>query len=269
MAVRARYPECLIALWARRDSAVVEVDAAGIADLASSALQPVVDGADLVVFCVPMEVMPGLARQIAPWIKPDALITDVGSAKAEVVETLGAIFSVAGKGRFVGSHPMAGSEQSGLSAARADLFERAVCIVTPVPLSDIGAVEEISTFWQSLGCQVRCLSPVEHDQAIGLVSHLPHLLAAVLVDFVCSRNANSLNFCGNGFRDTTRIAAGPAEMWTGIFASNRAVLSEELEHFIERLQSVALVLKRGDDGAMTQLLVDAKVERERINPRRV
>lgn len=266
LAVRAKHPECQIALWARRDAAVAEVEAAGIADLASTALAPVVEGADLVVFCVPMEVMPALAAQMVPYLKTDAMVTDVGSAKLEVVEQLGAIF--AQKGRFVGSHPMAGSEQSGLAAARRDLFEGAVCIVTPVETSDRQAVEAIGAFWEELGCRVRCLNPAEHDQAIGLVSHLPHLLAAVLVDFVCSRNPNSVNFCGNGFRDTTRIASGPAGMWAGIFASNRSVLSTELDLFIAKLQQVATILKQGDDEAMTRLLADAKRERDRIPPAR-
>ena len=264
LAVRARYPECCIALWARRDAAVAEVKAAGISDIASTSLAPVVEEADLVVFCVPMEAMPDLAVQMLPYLKADALVTDVGSAKKEVVEKLGAIF--AEKGRFVGSHPMAGSEQSGLAAARGDLFEGAVCIVTPVEGSDRNAVQAVSSFWEQLGCRVRCLTPEEHDQTVGLVSHLPHLLAAVLVDFVCSRNPNSVNFCGNGFRDTTRIASGPAAMWAGIFASNRSVLSEELDLFITKLQSVAAILKGGDDEAMMRLLADAKRERDRIAP---
>ncbi len=264
-AIHARVPHCRVTLWARRAEAVEEARAAGIADLVSTDLASVVEGADVIVLCMPVEAMPGVAAQIAPLIPPHALVTDVGSVKGCVVEALVPIFKEQGRGRFVGSHPMAGSEQSGLSAARENLYDGSVCIVTPHEGVDAGAVEEVTRFWQGVGCRVQRLSPQEHDRKVGLVSHLPHLLAAALVDFVCAEDRDSLNFCGNGFRDTTRVAAGPAGMWTGIFAANRPALSGALEGMIERLQAISKDLAAGNDLKIDEFLANAKAARDGLN----
>ncbi len=263
LALKARLPGCQTALWARREAAATEARERGVADIASTELAPIVEGAALVILCVPVEVMPALARQIEPLIAADALVTDVGSVKAPVVEALAEIF--AHRGRFVGSHPMAGSEQSGLSAARGDLFEGAVCIVTPHAAASAQSVEEVSAFWRLVGCEVRQLGPAEHDETISLVSHLPHFLASALVDFAAAENAGALQYCGNGFRDTTRIASGPAEMWTGILAANRAAFTPQLRRFIARLSEACDTFETGaDDAPMQQLLNRAKVHRDQL-----
>lgn len=263
LAMRARNPDCLeIAIWARREVAVEEVRAMGVADVASTDLAAVATGANIVVFCVPIGVMPELARQIVSVIEPDALVTDVGSVKGPVVDALVPIFQ--NRGRFVGSHPMAGSEQSGLAASRADLFDGAVCILTPHPEADPQAVEELGRFWRLAGCTLDTLSPQEHDRSIGLVSHLPHLLAAVLVDFVCAEDPNSINFCGNGFRDTTRVASGPPNMWTEILLSNRVALAGQLSRLVARLGDVSAQLASGNESIVREILTDARNQRELI-----
>lgn len=262
LAIRARMPECRVAVWARRAEAVEEVRAAGVAGFASTATAPVVEGADLIVFCVPIGAMPALAAQIAPIIKPGALVTDVGSVKGPVVEALSGIFEQ--RGRFVGSHPMAGSEESGLGAARADLFEGSVCIMTPHPSACPEAVESVSRFWQSVGCHIRTLSPADHDRTVGLVSHLPHLVAAILMDFVCSENPDSINFCGSGFRDTTRVASGPPVMWAEILAFNRNALSSQLAVLAARMEDVSRALAGGNDSKISELLASAKKHRDRL-----
>ncbi|MEI8235071.1 MAG: prephenate dehydrogenase/arogenate dehydrogenase family protein [Verrucomicrobiota bacterium] len=266
LALKARAPQCRVAIWARREAAAAE--ARGICDLASTELADVVRGAGTVVLCVPIGAMPGLAEQIAPLVEPGALVTDVGSVKAPVVEALVPLIERAGRGRFVGSHPMAGSEQAGFSAARADLFEGTVALLTPHPGADPAAVEAASALWRLVGCGIRTLSPAEHDTAIGLVSHLPHLIAASLVDFVCAQNPEAIGFCGNGLRDTTRIASGLPEMWTEILATNRAVLSGQLEAFIARLQEISLDIASGNDSQLKTFLTNAKVRRDRHIQRR-
>ncbi len=232
-----------------------------MADLASSDLSAVVKGADQVIFCVPIGAMPGLAETIAPLLKPSALVTDVGSVKGPVVDALAPIFQ--GRARFIGSHPMAGSEQSGLAAARPGLFEGATCVVTPHTGVEPTAQEEATRFWENLGCRVVCMDPAEHDGTIGLVSHLPHLLASALVDFVALKDRDAVRFCGNGFRDTTRIAAGPAAMWTEILLTNGAILQEQLDQFIAHLQNVSRSFSSHDE--MSNLLTRAKAERDRLS----
>lgn len=258
LAVRERAPQCRVSLWARREAAVEELRAAGICDLASTDLAQVVQGVEAVVLCVPIGAMPELAQRLAPLVGPDTLVTDVGSVKAPVVDALAPLFK-----RFVGSHPMAGSEQAGLAAARADLFAGTVSLVTPHPGADPGAVEQAKAFWQLMGCTVQTVSPSEHDAAIGLVSHLPHLIAAALVDFVCAQNRAAVDFCGNGLRDTTRIASGLPEMWTEILATNHAVLGSQLQAFIARLQEVSRDIAGGNDSKLKEFLTNAKVQRDR------
>ncbi len=263
LALRERAPQCRVSLWARREAAVEEARAAGVCSLASTDLAQVVEGADMVVLCVPIGAMPGLAQQMAPLLGPDVIVTDVGSVKTPVVEALAPLLK-----RFVGSHPMAGSEQTGLAAARSDLFEGTVSLVTPHPAADPAALEAVAALWRLVGCSLRTLSPQEHDAAIGLVSHLPHLIAAALVDVVCAQNPGAMDFCGNGLRDTTRIASGPPEMWTEIVATNHAVLGNQLQAFIARLQEVARDLAGGDDSKLKAFLTNAKIQRDRhIKPR--
>jgi len=266
LALKARAPQCRVTIWARREAAAA--GAAAICDLASTDLAAVVRGADAVVLCVPIGAMAALAEQIAPLVEPGALITDVGSVKAPVVEALVPIFERAGRGHFVGGHPMAGSEQAGLSAARADLFEGTVALLTPHPGADPAAVEAAAALWRLVGCAIHTLPPADHDTAIGLVSHLPHLIAASLVDFVCAQNPEAIDFCGNGLRDTTRIASGLPEMWTEILATNRAALGAQLGAFIARLQEISRDIASGDDSKLQAFLTNAKVRRDRHIQRR-
>jgi prephenate dehydrogenase len=260
MAVRAKSPGAHISLWARRDEAVEDARKRGIADFVSMDLKAVAADADLIVFCVPIGVMPALAEKIAGFVSRNALVTDVGSVKAPVVKSLSRIFS--NRARFVGSHPMAGSEQAGIEAAQDDLFEGAVCIITPEDSTPPGDVDEIRQFWTMLGSQTRLLSPVEHDEIVALVSHLPHLMAATLVNLVCAQNPNSLNFCGNGFRDTTRVASGPPVMWTEIFGGNREQVRKSMHALIEKLQQVVAFMD--DDAKMQQFLTEAKIRRDSL-----
>ncbi len=259
LAARAR-GGARVAMWARREEAVAEVAALGVADRVSTDLASIVADASLVVLCVPVGVMPELARQIAGAIPAGAIITDVGSVKASVCAELGAIFR--GRGRFVGSHPMAGSEQTGIGAARADLFADAVAIVTPDGASDPEAVASVVDFWAGLGSRVRQVAPDEHDRIVALVSHLPHLLAAALVNAVAAENPGAFEYCGPGFRDTTRVAGGPPEMWAEILGTNRVAVRDAAEALIEKLREIATLLDR--DRPMTEFLTQAKAQRDRL-----
>src|SRR5205823_760889 len=147
-------------------------------------------------------------------------------------EELGAIFQRGG--RFVSSHPMAGSEQAGICAARADLFDGAICILTPAVDAPEEDVLAITGFWEEIGCRVRRLSAEEHDEAVALVSHFPHLLAAVLVHCVQTQNSAAFEFAGPGFRDVTRVAKGPPGMWAEILRSNAGAVRKSTEAMIEK-----------------------------------
>ena len=249
-----------VAVWARRTEAIAELERRALAESASTDLAAVVQDADLIVLGVPIGAMASLARQMAPLVPRGAVITDVGSVKAPVVEELSAIF--AERGRFVGSHPMAGSEQTGLAAARAGLFDDAACIVTPDHRSDATAVAAVSSLWRTLGGRVLELSPAAHDEIVALVSHFPHLLAATLIHLVAEKNAAAFDFSGPGFRDTTRVAGGPPEMWAEILYSNRTAVRASVEAMIEKLREIATLLAH--DSPMIDFLNQAKMQRDRL-----
>jgi len=249
-----------VAVWARREEAVAQLKERALGEVASTNLAEVVENADLVVLGVPIGAMGAIARQIEPLVPKGAIITDVGSVKGTVVDELAPIFSQ--RGRFVGSHPMAGSEQSGLDAARESLFDGAACIVTPDHRSDAAAVESVAHFWQTLGGRVLQLSPANHDEIVALVSHFPHLLAATLIHLVAQQNAAAFDFSGPGFRDTTRVAGGPPEMWAEILRTNRTAVRGAVEAMIEKLREIATLLDH--DSEMTEFLTQAKTQRDRL-----
>ena len=198
--------------------------------------------------------MPEIARLIAPKLSSHATVTDVGSVKTPVVSELEKILG----GRFVGSHPMAGSEQSGLNSARANLFEDAACIITPTQRSEEAALKKVRELWQAIGARLIEMSPASHDATIARVSHLPHAVSAALVLAVHQGAPNALALAGGGYRDTTRIAAGPPSMWTEIFLENRTGLAAGLEDMKTQLDLMKQLILAGDAGALEALLTNAK-----------
>ncbi|MEO6753937.1 MAG: prephenate dehydrogenase/arogenate dehydrogenase family protein, partial [Chthoniobacteraceae bacterium] len=244
-----------VTLWARRPEAVSEIIVAGCADTATVDLAAAVGSADLVILCVPVGAMQGLALKIAPLIPDRCVITDVGSVKGPVLTELRPIFRE--RGRFIGSHPMAGSEHTGLAAARVNLFDGSTCIVTPDPDTDPAALATVCDFWKGIGCRVVELLASEHDECVALVSHLPHLLAASLVNTVASHNEHAFSVVGPGFRDTTRVAAGPPAMWREILRENSAAVLPAIDALIANLAEFRQTLVLAGDGNETHELLAA------------
>jgi prephenate dehydrogenase len=266
LAIRNRLPATEIRVWARREASVEKVRSMGIAHVASTDAAEIAQGADLIVFCMPVGAMAAVAGKIAGVVKPTAIVTDVGSVKAIVEELLAPVFK--GKAEFIGSHPMAGSEQAGIEAARADLFDGAVTILTPGKSTQESSVAALAGFWKTLGCRVVASTPVAHDEAVALVSHLPHLTAAVLVQIVMQENPAALDWRGNGFLDTTRVASGPPAMWAEILTENREALKKGIHAMIENLAEVTKLLESRETGALEQYLAEAMHTRKRLSPQK-
>jgi prephenate dehydrogenase len=223
-----------------------------------------VEGADLVVLCVPVLAIPELARACGGRWDPGAVITDVGSTKAELAAGVRRALRGA-RAVFVGSHPMAGSEATGIEAARAQLYERSLVIVTPDAGVSERAAERVMRFWRGLNCRVLRMTPMQHDRLIARTSHLPHLAAAALVKSVLGgRGADVAALCGPGFRDATRIAAGSEDMWHDIVKTNRRFVLRELDRFGAALDRVRTLVARGDFEALRSLLAEARAARQRF-----
>jgi prephenate dehydrogenase len=259
LAARHRKIAQRVALWARRPEAADEAWKLGAADEAGTDLLKAVADAELVVLATPIGVMASLLEQLKPALREDCVVTDVGSVKYPVVSALGNLWP-----RFVGSHPMAGSEQSGIEAARRDLFEKAVCIVTPTEQTDKAALQLVHDFWKAIGCNIRTLSPTEHDEVVARISHLPHVVAAAVVNVVCTDGSHRLNFVGPGFKDFTRIAAGPSEMWTEICRQNRQEIGRALDGLIAELTKVRAALENDDGVELSTMLKRAKHYRDEL-----
>jgi prephenate dehydrogenase len=249
--------------FVRRSQSVSECLEKGAVDSATLSLEEAVAESDLVVLCTPILQMSSLAKQIQPVLRPGAIVTDVGSVKESVTRDLEQILQH-GPCHFVGSHPMAGAEKTGVLFARANLFAESVCVVTPTPNTHAQALEQIEQLWKDVGGRVLRLSPAAHDILVSRSSHLPHVVAAQLANLVLDPNhpKEQSSLCANGFRDTTRIASGSPEMWRDIALANGPNLAQALDQFIDGLKKLRSALAAKDEAAIADFFQDAKLKRD-------
>ena len=229
--------------------------------------------ADVVIAAVPPSAIPGVLADAAGVAAEDALLTDVAGVKAAVVDAVAAALTAipGASARFVGGHPMAGSERSGPEAGDAGLFTGATWILTPTADTDDRALARAGDIARGLGARVLVLSPDEHDVIVGLVSHLPQLVASVLADVaaeaVGADREAVMAVAGPGFRDTTRIAASDPSLWADIVDGNRAAILAALEAYTARLSDVVAAVAAGDVVALETVLRRASVARQRLVPK--
>jgi len=250
-----------VSLWTRRAESIPAVSAALPGCRLSCDLKAAVRGVDIVVFCTSPQAIEHSGNVLGGVIPASTPVTDAGSVKARIVAALEESLG----GRFIGAHPMAGSEQSGISAARADLFDGAACILTPTPGSDPQALDEVRRFWKAAGCRICEMSPVAHDMAVARISHLPHAVAAALVHAALSKNPDAASLAGSGYRDTTRIAIGPEALWREIFLDNRDELLSAIADLEVHVGALKNALSRGDGQAIEAFLREARTLRAREN----
>lgn len=264
MSVKDRFPASEVIAWGRRPEVFPEILSLGAADRATDDVADAVGEADLVVLATPVGIMPSLSERLIPHLRSGVIVTDVGSVKGMVHETTGRIYTRAGID-FIGSHPMAGSEQQGISAARRDLFEDAPLVLTNEEGVSPGRVERLKEFWTALGCRCYEMGAEAHDGSIARISHLPHSLAAL-----CSRVALSPGrerelgrLSGGGFRDTSRVCCGKPEMWTEILLENREALVPLLEEAVRDIRLLQDLLSAEDKDALNRWLTEACLKRNK------
>jgi prephenate dehydrogenase len=249
--------------YVRRPASIAECMAAGALHQATLDIFEAVRDAELIVLCTPIAQMRALTEQMLPALKPGTLVTDVGSVKTSVVQELEPLITATGA-EFLGSHPMAGAERMGVRSARADLFVTAVCVITPTKRTKPETIRRIVDFWKSLGASPLRLTPELHDELVSRSSHLPHVVAAELSNYVLSpiHPREQTRLCANGFRDTTRIASGSPEMWRDIALANRKNLARVIGVFIDDLEELRHALELGDSKAIEEFFVNAKQRRD-------
>jgi prephenate dehydrogenase len=257
--MRRKSPETKLKVFARREETRLSLHEGKLADEVHAKLEDSVIDSDLIILCTPIQVMAEVTKQILPVLKHGTIVTDVGSVKAPVNAALAPLLK--DKAYWIGSHPMAGSENSGIEAARDNLFEKALTVLTPTPDANGEALNKLRVFWELLGCKTLSLTPEVHDSYVAQISHLPHLMAAVLVNSV---SADSLQIIGPGFRDTSRVAAGPADMWVDILKANSKEVVTALKKFIAEAQNTLSALEHGNNEELLKQLTAASKRRRRL-----
>ncbi len=225
-----------------------------------------VKGADLIVLAAPVGSFEGLVKQMSRSLSKGAIITDAGSVKGEMVNRIERLLPRGAY--FVGGHPIAGKEKTGVNAASQTLFEGTKCILTPTKKTDALALKKIKALWNAVGAEVVLMDPMLHDKVLGAVSHLPHAAAYSIVNTVAEIKKNGNNFIafsGGGFKDFTRIAASSPEMWRDIFLSNRVNLINMISRYQKNLEKLKKYIKDKDSKGLIKELEKAKAIRDRLN----
>lgn len=220
----------------------------GLCDRVCDSMAEAVEGADLVVLCVPVGVMGAVAAEIAPALKPGATVTDVGSVKADVIEKVGP--HLPDNVHFIPAHPLAGTEHSGPRSGFAELFDNRWCLLVPVEGTDAAATAKLRSLWEGIGANVEEMDAEHHDLVLAVTSHAPHLIAYTMVgvadDLRRVTDSEVIKYSAAGFRDFTRIAASDPTMWRDVFLSNKEATLEVLGRFTEELFALQRAIRQGD-----------------------
>lgn len=240
----------------------------GIVDAVTRDPVEAVQGADLVVISTPVGMIPGMIEKIAGHLPPGAIVTDMGSTKQMIVESAERVLPR--EVHFVGSHPMAGSENVGVEASTATLFQNALCVVTSSSLTEVSALKKVESLWEALKCRVMVMTPQEHDLLVAAASHLPHLAAVSLcrtLSSISDADEKVMPLLAGGFRDTTRIASSSPEIWRDICLANRSHIKDVLEGYIAAICDVRDKISGAGPEELEELFASAKTFRDEVPAR--
>lgn len=220
-----------------------------------------VKGADLVVICLPVLLIPAVFSRIKPYLEKDAVVTDMGSTKSDIVRKIDEIDTMR---NFVGSHPMVGSEKTGVINLKPGLYRGGTCVVTPSNKTSGAALKKIIAFWKMLGMKVTVLSPEAHDRAVARISHFPHLasfIMATMAEEVINKNKEVI---GPGFKDATRIAASSEDIWAEVFLSNKKEVLKDIDIAIEELDALSQMIYLNKVKELKDYIKKARLLREKL-----
>ena len=255
-----------IAISTRSAPTLARAEELGLGDSYSTDAKVAVKDADLVIVSVPVGSSGAVAADIAPALKPGAILTDVGSTKASVIAQMTP--HVPEGVHFIPGHPLAGTEKSGPDAGFAELFENRWCIFTPLPGTDPAALEKLSEFWRRCGSNIDTMDPEHHDMTLAIVSHLPHIIAYNIVgtadDLESVTKSEVIKYSASGFRDFTRLAASDPTMWRDVCLHNKDAILEMLARFSEDLASLQRAIRWGDGDKLFDMFTRTRAIRRSI-----
>ena len=238
----------------------------GLADHVVASPAQAVEGADMVILCTPVGVIGAVAQEMAPGLRSDVIVSDVGSVKKSVMDAVSPYLKKSM--RFVPAHPVAGTEYSGPDAGFAELFVNRWCILTPPENEDPDAVETVSALWRALGSNVEVMTATHHDMVLAITSHVPHLIAYNIVGTAAHleevTSSEVIKFSAGGFRDFTRIAASDPTMWRDIFLHNKSAVLEMLARFSKDLVAAQAMIEADDGDGLFQLFTRTRAIRRGI-----
>lgn len=258
---KAGYSTQIVGVGRSQESLQTALDL-GVIDVATSNVAEAIKDADMILIAAPVAQTPSILSAIKPHLSAQTIITDAGSTKSDVLQYAHDILGECSH-QFIGGHPIAGAEKSGVSAATADLFLGKNVVLTPTPQANIHAVSSVAKLWQDCGAKVSEMSAETHDSIFAAVSHLPHLLAFALVDEIASRTnaAQLFGFAASGFRDFTRIAGSHPEMWRDISLANKEALLNEISAYQAELSKLKTMLQNSDGAGLHALFERASLAR--------
>ncbi len=265
-AIRRDHVAMRVVAGVRPGASAETLKSLNIVDAVIEDIPAAVKGADLVILCTPVGSYGEIAKAIAPQLKPGAIISDVGSVKQAVVDSVGP--ELPAGVHFVPAHPVAGTEHSGPAAGFAELFDGRWCILTPANGTDKDAVAKVKAFWERCGSTVEIMDAKHHDLVLAITSHVPHLIAYNIVgtasDLEAVTNSEVIKYSAGGFRDFTRIAASDPTMWRDVFLTNKDAVLEMLGRFSEDLTALQRAIRWGDGQALYELFSRTRAIRRQI-----
>jgi len=243
--------------WGRNEARLRIARGMGAADAVTTDIQEAVNGADITVICLPVNMIAGCFKEIKPFLKARAIVTDMGSIKENMLKEID-------DGCFVGAHPMAGSEKAGTENIRQGLYEKATCIITPVKKNNTTDVKKIISMFEAIGMKTCVMPPEAHDRAVAKISHMPHAAAFALARSQEKTIRNNPGIIGPGFKDTTRIAASTEDVWAGILLGNKKNVLAELKAYEKELYEFKKALNAGET-KLKAYIKKARMLRELLN----
>ncbi|CAC9995714.1 Prephenate and/or arogenate dehydrogenase (unknown specificity) (EC 1.3.1.12)(EC 1.3.1.43) [uncultured Gammaproteobacteria bacterium] len=247
--------------FGRNEANLQQAQALGVIDTYSLDIVQALSGVELVLIATPVNSFKNILELIKPHINDNVIICDVGSTKGSVIATAKEVFGTM-PAKFIPAHPIAGKEQNGVTAADGSLFSNKRVILTPTDNADTQAIERVSECWQALGARVEIMNDKTHDDLLAMTSHLPHMLAFSLMDYVIESGSNALDYAAGGFKDFSRIASSNAIMWRDICINNPDEIVKHIAGFQQSLDKLSSLIEEGKAKEIEQLFINAKTVRD-------